>query len=246
MTTFETSVHSTPGPTGDVIPPTEYCPVSVGTRVIGDRWTLLIIREVMVGATRFTEIHRGLPGLSRTLLSTRLRHLERLGLLDRVPTDRGGRFEYHLTVAGHAVRPVIEAIGRWSADWCFPPPTDEQSDAALLLWRLYQSLDHEALPNGRIGIEFRFPEGEHPRGWLHAGPSGSGVCVGATEYDDVDLIVVAAPRVLSELRMGVRSCEAALTAGDIEFQGPPHLVQGFRTRWFRPSPFAAQLSARQM
>jgi DNA-binding HxlR family transcriptional regulator len=226
------------------MPPTEYCPVSVGARLIGDRWTLLIIREVMVGATRFTEIHRGLPGLSRTLLSTRLRQLERLGLVERVPTDHGGRFRYHLTPAGHAVRPVVEATGRWSVDWCFPAPTDEQSDAALLLWRMYQSLDREALPNGRISIEFRFPVGEHSRGWIHAEPSDSGVCVGAAEYDDVDLIVVAAPRVLNELRMGVRSCDIAIAAGDIEFQGPSHLVQGFR-RWFRPSPFTDRFVARQ-
>jgi DNA-binding HxlR family transcriptional regulator len=109
----------------DALPPAEYCPVSVGAKLIGERWTLQIVRELMAGASRFNEVHRRVPGVSRTLLSERLRYLERLGIIDRVPhPTTPSRSEYLLTASGRGLKPVIDALASWSSDW-LPAPSDD-------------------------------------------------------------------------------------------------------------------------
>lgn len=229
-------------PSGSV-PSTEYCPVSIGASLIGDRWTLLIVRELMVGASGFNDIHRGLPGLNRSVLSDRLRHLEHVGLLERLPiASHSKRHRYVLTESGRALRPVLQAIGSWTVDWRFPRPSDEQSDPTLLLWRMYQGIDQKALPDGRICIEFRFPHTDPSHGWIHADPKSSGVCLGAPERD-VDLIVTAMPRVLNEVWYGYRTLPSALEAGLVEINGPQFLIAEF-PRWFSRSPFADAVQQR--
>ncbi|MEU0266771.1 helix-turn-helix domain-containing protein [Nocardioides sp. NPDC006303] len=224
-------------PLTGAVPPVEYCPVSIGANLIGDRWTLLVVRELMVGSSGFNDIHRGLPGLNRSVLSDRLRHLEHLGLLERLPIDSPSRrHEYALTDAGRALYPVIKAIGAWTVDWRFPRPTDRQSDPALLLWRMHQGMDRNAIPGGGICIEFRFPDTDPSRGWIRADSKGSGACLGSPDYD-VDLIVTATPRVLNEVWYGHRALPAALGAGLVEIEGPQFLVGEF-PRWFGRSPFA--------
>src|SRR5512133_500331 len=104
---------------------TDYCPIAVGVDVLGDRWTPLIIRELMVGAGGFNEIHRGIPRASRTLLASRLRALERQGLVSRQTDGRGRPGAYALTPAGQALTPIVWAIGHWAAEWAFGDPTDE-------------------------------------------------------------------------------------------------------------------------
>lgn len=224
-------------PPRGALPASEYCPVSIGASLIGDRWTLLIVRELMIGSSGFNDIHRGLPGLNRSVLSDRLRHLEHVGLLDRLPVKAySTRHRYVLTEAGHALRPIIEAIGSWTVDWRFPRPNDEHSDPALLLWRMYQGMDKAALPGGRISIEFRFPHTDPSHGWIHADSKSSSVCLGAPERD-VDLIVTAKPRTLNEVWYGYRTLPSALDAGLVTMKGPQFLIADF-PRWFGRSPFA--------
>jgi DNA-binding HxlR family transcriptional regulator len=191
----------------------------------------------MAGSSTFNDIHRGLPGLNRSVLSDRLRHLAHLGLLERLPIEsHPKRRGYVLTEAGMALRPVLEAIGAWTVEWRFPRPTNQQSDPTLLLWRMHQGIDQQALPDGRICIEFRFPNTDPSHGWIHADSKSSGVCLGAPEYD-VDLIVTALPRVLNEVWYGYRTLPSALEAGLVEIVGPQFLIAEF-PRWFRRSQFA--------
>lgn len=220
----------------DGIPPAEYCPVSIGAKLLGDRWTLLIVRELMAGAHGFNEIRRGLPGLSQTLLADRLRYLVRLGVIAReAQGTRGTRSNYSLTEEGRALRPVIEALGNWTMNWHFPSPTDEESDPALLLWRIFQGLDRSRIPE-RFGIEFRFPNSDPSRGWIGIDRLHSNVCVGAPE-GDVDIVVSASPRVLNEVWFGFVDVRQAVSLGQIQLDGPPLLTREF-ARWFRGSPFA--------
>ncbi len=121
----------------------EYCPIAVGVEYFGDRWTPLILRELVVGSHRFNDIHRGIPKISRTLLSQRLRSLVDRGLVDRL--DDGG-IEYHLTPAGADLEPIIWALGHWAARWAFGDPEKAQLDIAWLVWRMRQHLDPEHLP----------------------------------------------------------------------------------------------------
>lgn len=225
--------------------PEEYCPVSIGARVIGDRWILLIVRELLTGSTRFNDIHRGLPGISRTLLSTRLGFLTRQGIVNRVPTvpAGSGHHEYVLTSAGLGLRSVIEAIGTWTVDWKLPRPAETQANVPLLLWRLHQNIDRSALPSGRISMEFRFPGSDPSGGWIKIDSKGSDACLGAPEHD-VDLIVTTSPHILNDLSFGYRTCANVKAAGEIRFEGPPSLERGF-TSWFRTSPFADQIASQR-
>ena len=93
-----------------------FCPVALATDVLADRWTPMIVRELVLGNTRFNDIARGLPGISRTLLSQRLRHLEKKGVVERWPIPGGQGSEYHLTPAGKDLERVIDALGRWAID----------------------------------------------------------------------------------------------------------------------------------
>lgn len=223
------------------VPPAEYCPVSIGAKLVGDRWTLLIIRELIAGARGFNQIHRGLPGLNRSVMSQRLRHMERAGLIQRSDTGAVGRPEYVLTDAGEALTPVIIAIGEWTIDWQFSDPRDEDVDVPLLLWRMYQGLDLDALPDRQISIEFRFLETEPSRGWIHMDPKSSGACVGAPDRD-VDVVVCARPKVLYEAWFGFRSFRSAIDDGLIEMSGARYVEREFPS-WFKRSYFVPFIEA---
>lgn len=100
----------------------QYCPVTLGNEVLADRWTPLILREMILGSTRFNDIERGLPGISRSLLTQRLKHLTRKGVVETRPARSGRGNEYHLTPAGKGLEPVIIGLGEWAARWLFTEP----------------------------------------------------------------------------------------------------------------------------
>jgi DNA-binding HxlR family transcriptional regulator len=100
----------------------QYCPVSFAADVLGDRWTLLIVREMIGGATRFNEMERVLPRVSRSLLAQRLRQLERVGIIEAVPIEGGRGNTYHLTQAGKDLEPVIMVMGEWAIRWIIENP----------------------------------------------------------------------------------------------------------------------------
>jgi DNA-binding HxlR family transcriptional regulator len=91
-----------------------FCPVALGAEVFAERWTPLILRELLAGSHRFSELQRGLPRIPRALLAQRLGSLERAGLIERRPTRAGRGWEYHLSAAGLSFRPVVEALGQWA------------------------------------------------------------------------------------------------------------------------------------
>ena len=169
--------------------PSEYCPVSIGAELLADRWTMLIVREVMVGSHRFNQIHRGLPGLSRTLLSSRLRHLERIGILERHPVEQGQpAHEYHLTTAGAELEELIYGLGHWTIRWWFPEPAPEQIDNGMLLWRMRVGVDLAVLPERRVTVQFNFGDGNVEIGWLVIADGAVSVCLREPGFE-VDLYV---------------------------------------------------------
>jgi len=111
----------------------QFCPVSMAAEIICSRWTLLVLRELVMGSTRFNELRRGLPNMSPALLSKRLKELEAAGIVTRGVAEReGGGREYHLTEAGAELRPIIEAIGVWGHRWVTTEATLKNLDANLL------------------------------------------------------------------------------------------------------------------
>jgi DNA-binding HxlR family transcriptional regulator len=212
----------------------EYCPIAMGAEALGDRWTPLILRELICGSERFSDIHRGVPRMSRTLLAQRLKHLGRLGIIER----REGP-TYHLTPAGKDLEAVVMGIGDWAMQWLFGDPAKEHLDAAHLMWRVRQNIVNDALPARRTMVQFDFPRAQRNRRlWLLLDPAGSSVC-DRDEGFEVDLVVTADIDEFMRIWMGRSTWKEAVAAGKLSIVGPRALVKAFPT-WFSLSPFATR------
>lgn len=213
----------------------EYCPIAVGVDVIGDRWTPLVLRELIVGCTRFNDIHRGVPRMSRSLLSKRLRDLERNGLVERDGT------EYRLTPAGADLEPIVWGIGEWAARWLFRDPAVEQLDATSLVWRMHQFVDPERAPRRRTTVELRLTGPGGGRRWLVFEDGAATVCQDDHGYE-VDLLVHGDNRAVHRWFLGRVTWREVLDAGLVRVDGPATLARGF-PRWFAPNPAALAVAA---
>lgn len=212
----------------------EYCPIAMGSEAIGDRWTPLVLRELISGAERFSEIHRGVPRMSRTLLAQRLKQLERLGVVER----RAGP-TYHLTPSGEDLEAVVFGIGDWAKRWLFGDPAKEHLDGGHLVWRVRQRIVNENLPEGRTVVRFDFPDAlRGKRIWLLLDPGGASVC----ERDEgfgVDVHVVADITEFMRIWMGRSTWAEAMAAGTLTIDGARPLVRAFPS-WFALSPYATR------
>jgi DNA-binding HxlR family transcriptional regulator len=130
----------------------QYCPVARASELLADRWTPLIVRELLAGIRRFNELGRGLPGISRGLLAERLRRLEQAGIVRRV-TEGCHRGEYHLTRAGDELQALIDLLGAWGARWAFGEPRPSELDPVVLLWWMKRRVQQDRLPSR--GSSFR-------------------------------------------------------------------------------------------
>jgi DNA-binding HxlR family transcriptional regulator len=219
-----------------------FCPVSIASEIVADRWTPLILRELVLGNTRFNDIARGLPGISRSLLVQRLRHLERRGILDTWPAPTGRGSEYHLTPAGRDLEPVLELLGTWAVEWYFDEFRPEEVDPVTLTWWMHRRLDTATLPPTRVVIRFHYTAPEEQSIWMVLDRGEPSVCLSPPGFDD-DVVVVTTTPTLSEVFNGKRSWSRAVAEQEIELQGPPRLVDAL-PRWFLWSPFAEATRAR--
>src|SRR5262245_27495708 len=132
----------------------QYCPVAKATEILGDRWTLLIVRDMLGGASGFNEIQRGLPGISRSVLTDRMRALERAEVIKRRTGPNGRTLGYQLTAAGRDLTPVLQAIGEWGVTWSFTEPRVEERDPDLLIVWMARHVDRQQLPSNRTVVQF--------------------------------------------------------------------------------------------
>ena len=214
----------------------QYCPVALASSVIAERWTPLIVRELVLGARRFNEIDRGLPGISRSLLKQRLDHLERKGVVERVELTGGRGHEYQLTPAGRDLEGVIMAVGEWAVRWMFTEPEPREVDPVTLTWWMSRRLVVDALPGERTVVEFDY-HGEDPtRIWIVIERRESSVCTDPPGYDS-DVVVTTEPLELMRVFSGITSYPQALASGSIALTGPRRLTRDL-PHWFAWSPFA--------
>jgi DNA-binding HxlR family transcriptional regulator len=181
----------------------QFCTVARGAEVLGERWTPLVVRELLCGSTRFNDIHRGVPRMSRTLLARRLRKLEEVGVVKRVGGP-GAVAEYHLTGAGEELRPIVLALGHWGARWIGSRLKRGQLDAGFLMWDIRRFLRLEQCPRGRcLVIHFRFvdaPSGEK-RWWLVVDRGTADLCRD-DPGQELTLVVESTVRALTEVWTG--------------------------------------------
>ena len=145
----------------------QFCTVARGAEVLGELWTPLVVRELLCGSRRFNDIHRGVPRMSATLLTQRLRKLEALDVVERRRVGRG--WEYHLTQAGEELRPIVVGLGHWGARWIGSRLKPKQLDAGFLMWDIRRFAQLDRFPTGhRVVIHFQFtdaPRGAHGFGY---------------------------------------------------------------------------------
>ncbi len=214
----------------------QFCPIAQALEILAERWTLLVVRELLLGSTRFSELQRGVPLMSRTLLAQRLRTLQDCGVVLRLEGAAGP--EYRLTDAGEALFPVVESIGAWGKAYAHREITDEQLDPSLLMWDMQRRLNWSAIPKQRTVVLFRFADAKRgqKRFWLHLERQIADVCLTNPGFA-IDLELETDVRTLTEIWRGKRSLEAALRAGDVALMGPPALKRAFPS-WLLLSPFA--------
>jgi DNA-binding HxlR family transcriptional regulator len=222
----------------------QYCPVARASEIVADRWTPLIVRELTAGSHRFTEIERGLPGISRSLLASRLRALEDSGVVERLPGAQSKAGEYHLSEAGRALKPVIEALGAWGVRWAFGEPRPEELDAGLLVWKIHQRINRNLLPERRTVVEFDFAGPRGRRVWLLLEPREVSVCVTPPGFD-ADLVVHSDLAFFYRLWLGYVDYTKAIRCGALVVDGVPALARQI-PRWFMWSPLARVVREQQV
>jgi len=214
----------------------QYCPIAKGAEILAERWTPLIIRDIMLGAHRFNDIERGLPGISRSLLAARLRQLARAGVIEQRPALRGGHSEYHLTPAGQALGRVVDRLGEWAARWVFRDPDPEERDPVLLLWWMHGRINRDLLPSRRVVVRFDFLGPKTRCLWLVLERSDVSVCPTDPGFE-TDLVVTADIGDLYRVWLGRITLSEALEDGLVEIDGVPALARAF-PRWLQWSHLA--------
>jgi DNA-binding HxlR family transcriptional regulator len=195
----------------------QYCPIARALDVLGERWSLLILRDMLVGTTRFNDLCRGLPGLSRSLLTKRLRQFERAGIVERLGN------EYLLTDAGRALEPIVFGIGEWGAHWTFGDPTPDQLDPDLLVWWMHKRLDTSQFPGKRQVLHIRFTD-DPSLYWIVIERGVPSVCLTEPGFE-VDVTVSSDLATLHEVWLGRLPLKDALRTGRLQFLGPTALTR---------------------
>ena len=201
----------------------QYCPIARGAEIFAERWTPIIVRNLFVGCQTFTEIEKGAPGISRTLLAQRLRQLERVGVVDRIQAKNGRGPRYVLTECGEELGQVCVTLGEWGARWLELAP--DHLDPSMALWSWCQGyVNAAALPVGRVVVRFDFLQRPRRTLWLLFEHGSGEVCLKNPGFDE-DLIITADPEWFIKWHLGRVSWHQAVREGHITVQGPRDLAR---------------------
>jgi DNA-binding HxlR family transcriptional regulator len=208
----------------------EYCPLTRSLDLFGDRWGLLVVRELLRGVSRFNELERSLPGISRSTLAQRLRHLEREAIVERRVVADGRGTTYRLTGAGHDLGRVLDAMGAWGVRWLVPHKrASEIAPDGLMQWVRRHVVLRE-LPTSRAVIRFELLGRSRRFYWMILRTGEASLCPEHPGFEE-DLFVTAHPIDLYRLVVGQQSLAQAMDEGVVRVEGPPVLVRSL-PRWF--------------
>jgi DNA-binding HxlR family transcriptional regulator len=222
----------------------QFCPIALGAEIFAQRWTPLILRELLLGSHRFSELQKGLPRISRNLLVQRLTFLEEAGVIERRRRVDGRGFDYYPTVAGEELRPVVFALGTWGYKWTAQELRPENRDPGLLMWFLRRRVRIECLPDEKVAVSFQF-RGQGQRSawleeeqtfWLVLDKPEVELCLSDPGFE-VGLTVQADVAAMIRVYLGHLSLSEALRTSAVELRGRRDLRSGFRA-WLGVSPFA--------
>ena len=196
----------------------QFCTVARGAEVLCERWTPLVVRELMCGSRRFNDLHRGVPRMSTSLLARRLQTLESAGVVKR--TAVGKVWEYSLTDAGEELRPVVMALGHWGARWIGSRLREDELDAGLLMWDIRRFVHLDEFPQRPVVIHFQLPDArEGERSWWLVVEEGVADLCRDDPGRELTLVVVASLRALTEIWSGDLAPAQALASGAVQVDG---------------------------
>ena len=203
----------------------QFCPVAKATEIVGEKWTLLILRELMLGSTRFNSFQRAMSRISPTLLSKRLKALEDRGLIVRKRAPGQKSHEYHLTACGRELQPIIEHLAIWGMRWARGQMSDSELDVEFLMWDLQRRLQTRHLPNGETVLCFIFDELEQFKTWWMVICDGDVDLCTENPGKDVDLYINTPVRTLVEVWNGDLEIKKALREKYIRTHGNTRLAR---------------------
>jgi DNA-binding HxlR family transcriptional regulator len=212
----------------------QFCSIAKALEVIGERWTPLILRELICGSARFNEIQRGIPRISPSLLTTRLAGLEKAGVIRKREKAEG----YELTQAGWELKPMVETLGVWGQRWVRGQLTVEDLNPDVLMWDMRRRINLDAMPVARtcICFEFTCAEDDASLYWLVKSDEGVELCITDPNFD-VDLYVTTDVRTMIEVWNGDAAISTAIELGAIDLHGSQQLRAAFPS-WLQLSLFA--------
>jgi DNA-binding HxlR family transcriptional regulator len=218
----------------------QFCPVAMAAEVVCTRWTALILRELLAGSTRFNDLRRGVPRMSPTLLSKRLKELELAGIIQRMPSPRDGNSEYRLTPAGEDLKPVVFGLGTWGQRWIEAQTSLKNLDPSLLMWDMRRNLDPRPMPRRRCVIQIMYPElTPGRRNWWLLVENGTTDLCSVDPGFEVDLYVSTDLRTMTAVWMGLSSVETEIRAGRLRLTGDAEIKASMQ-QWLGLSPFAPE------
>jgi DNA-binding HxlR family transcriptional regulator len=213
----------------------QFCPTSKAAEILAERWTLLVVRELLLGSSRYGDIQRGVPRMSPTLLAKRLKQLEQAGLVVRVVKNGDSNVEYRLTEAGRDLEPMMEKLAEWGYRWVNHKLSREDLDPGFLMWGIRRNLVIEALPAARTVIYVEFTDGRPPRRWWLVIADGEvDLCIKDPRHE-IDLYVRTDLLTLTRFFDCRISLAEAKTSGCMRVHGSTALIRTMK-QWFgRPA-----------
>ena len=211
----------------------QFCPLAQATQLLCERWTLLIIRELIAGSSRYSELRKGVPLMSPSLLSQRLKSLVKAGVL-RSRREHGVN-HYELTPAGQELRPIVELMGAWGHRWVRSDLSRQDLDAGLLMWDMRRSVDADVFPDHRVVVQFEYPDA--PDGaqhwWLISEAGKIDLCLDDPGHE-VDLLIRSPLATMTAIWTCQRTLNDAVTKREVQVMGDPKLAANLQA-WLRSS-----------
>ena len=215
----------------------QYRPIAKATEILGDRWTLLIVRDLLMGVCHFNELERGLPGISRGLLADRLKRLERMGIVEKQTAAGKRRSTTYLpTAAGLELQGVINELLVWGTRWAFEEPAPEDLDPLLLLWWMRDRVYRDQLPAGQTVLQFDFTGAVAESYWMLLKPEDVSLCLTAPGFP-IDLLATVDIAVMYQVWLGRLDLLQTMADGRLVLDGAPALIGRF-PHWFAYSAAA--------
>jgi DNA-binding HxlR family transcriptional regulator len=218
-----------------------YCPVAKAAEILTDRWTLLLVRDLLLGACHFNDFRRSIPLITPAVLSKRLATLQEVGIITHKASGNGGRWEYRLTEAGTELKPFVDAAGVWGQRWARSKLPHGELHPSTLMWDIHRFLKTEHLPARRTVLNFEFTDLRAMRLWWLVVQAGEvDVCLDDPGYD-VDIWVVCTLHALTQVFMGDLSIANAQATGKLSLGGGGELIRSMPL-WFGLMPFSNVIS----